>query len=85
MTTGPQPPVTPKQQLLPLLAITPEQFQSFCRDLVKELPGIVECHQHGVQGDPQHGIDLVATTDSTETCPRSKRPPIPTDVRCSAT
>jgi hypothetical protein len=67
MTTGSPPPVRPTQQLLPLLAITPEQFQSFCRDLVKELPGIVECHQHGVQGDPQQGIDLVATTDSGDT------------------
>jgi len=68
VTAGlPAPPVIPKQQLLPLLAITPEQFQSFCRDLVKELPGIVECHQHGVQGDPQGGIDLVATTDTGET------------------
>lgn len=67
MTVGSPPPVRPVQQQLPLLAITPEQFQSFCRDLVKELPGIVECHQHGVQGDPQHGIDLVATTDTGET------------------
>lgn len=67
MTAEGPPPVRPTQQLLPLLAITPEQFQSFCRDLVKELPGIVECHQYGVQGDPQRGIDLVATTNTGET------------------
>ncbi|HEX3535010.1 MAG TPA: hypothetical protein VHT23_12415 [Gemmatimonadaceae bacterium] len=59
--------VTPAKQLLPLLEITPEQFQSFCRDFVAVLPGVIECHQYGVLGDPQEGIDLVATMDTDDT------------------
>lgn len=59
--------VRPTEQLLPLLSVIPERFQSFCRDLVAALPDIVECHQWGVQGDPQGGIDLVATTTSGNT------------------
>jgi hypothetical protein len=62
MTAESPPSVRPMQLLLPLLAITPEQFESFCRDLVKELPGIVECHKHGVQGDAQQGVDLLQPT-----------------------
>lgn len=47
-------------QRLPLHDLTPDDFESFCRDFISELPGVVECHRYGVQGNPQRGIDLVA-------------------------
>lgn len=62
--TEPRPAATPTVQVLPLFDLTPERFQSFCRDLITALPEIVECHQYGVSGNPQLGIDLVATTTS---------------------
>lgn len=72
--SDPRPAVTPTAQLLPLLDLTPERFQSFCRDLISALPDIVECHQYGVSGNPQLGIDLVATTTSGDTvCHQCRR------------
>jgi hypothetical protein len=66
--------VRPTVQLLPLLALRPERFQSFCRDLVSALPEVVECHQYGVSGDPQGGIDLVSTDVTGETvCHQCRR------------
>lgn len=59
--------VAPTAQLLPLLDVSPERFQSFCRDFVAEFPHIVECHQYGVSGNAQLGIDLVATTSGADT------------------
>lgn len=66
---GPYPPAatTPTAQYLPLAALTFGRFQSFCRDLVQELPNVASCEQYGVPGDPQGGIDLVATVRSGET------------------
>lgn len=64
----------PTAQHLRLSELTFGRFQSFCRDLVQELPNVASCEQYGVPGDPQQGIDLVATTKSGETeCHQCRR------------
>lgn len=63
----PQPPIQPTEQFLPLLGVSFKQFQRFCRDLLEAKEDIIECHQFGVEGNPQRGIDLVATTKMGET------------------
>lgn len=47
---------------LPLMDLEWPAFERFCSDLVQGLPHVNRCHRYGVQGDPQQGIDLVAST-----------------------
>jgi len=58
---APTPPVQVRPELLPLGQISWERFEVFCRALVLQLPGVIDCHQYGKTGSKQRGIDLTAT------------------------
>lgn len=63
-TSKPQkikPPVISSPALLPFEDLGWEQFEAFCCELISLLPSFENCRRHGVQGDKQQGIDLVAT------------------------
>jgi hypothetical protein len=51
---------TPRDSLLELAddRVTPHDFEHFCLELVRQLPGVAGAHTYGVPGDPQNGIDI---------------------------
>lgn len=51
-------PVRPLLTQLPFPSLTPQQFESFCRDLLRALHPEAEVSSFGVSGDPQEGIDI---------------------------
>lgn len=73
------PPVTLPPELLPLNDdnFHWERFEAFCRDLVSRLPGVKTCYRYGVQGNRQHGVDLIADMEDGSTwglsCKQYKR------------
>ena len=58
---GVKPPVRPRLQHLPFNELSWEQFEALCAALIEANPLTVDCHLHGVPGDEQLGIDIVAT------------------------
>jgi hypothetical protein len=56
---------TPRDALLELASgrLTPRDFEHFCLELVRQLPGVVDAHTYGVPGDAQDGIDLHTDLD----------------------
>ena len=54
-------PVRPLNDYIPLYALSPDKFEQFCVDFVRELyPKAIEVHRYGTQGFKQDGIDLHA-------------------------
>ncbi|HEY1379320.1 MAG TPA: restriction endonuclease, partial [Gemmataceae bacterium] len=60
------PPVRSLAERLPFQELHWRRFQLFCQDLIPLLPGVRDCHQYGVEGNPQDGIDLIADLDGGE-------------------
>ena len=59
---------------LPIDSLTPEDFERFCRSLVKALYPTAEVYRFGSQGDKQDGIDLCAQeSDGSITTYQCKR------------
>jgi hypothetical protein len=56
---------TPRDALLELAGdqLMPRDFEHFCLELVRQLPGVVDAHTYGVPGDAQDGIDIHADLD----------------------
>lgn len=47
----------------PFYRMAKQNFQPFCRDLLQRQPGVATCDVYGVNGQSQHGIDLLAHRD----------------------
>jgi hypothetical protein len=59
-------PVLSRPEQLPLHELTWRRFQVFCQDLISRLEDVTDCHQYGVEGNRQDGIDLFAIMKSGE-------------------
>ncbi|MBX6334230.1 helix-turn-helix domain-containing protein, partial [Candidatus Saccharibacteria bacterium] len=51
-------PVRPLLATLPFNALSEDDFERFCRDLVQRMYPKSETHRYGYQGHTQHGIDI---------------------------
>lgn len=62
------PPVLPRPDRLPLNdpSFSWDRFESFCLDFISRLPGVINCHRYGKQGDCQQGIDILAQLENGE-------------------
>jgi NACHT domain/HEAT repeats/Restriction endonuclease len=56
------PPVVTRNQVLPFNQLSWENFERLILRLIRQTGTISSCSIYGVQGDTQHGIDILATT-----------------------
>lgn len=66
-----------RPESLPYASLTPENFELFCRDLIKLLNRGAEVHRLGTKGNNQYGIDIYASEagklTATYQCKRHKQ------------
>lgn len=55
-----KPPTQSKAQDLPFNSLSWELFEGLCVALIEVQPVTINCNLYGVQGDAQHGIDIIA-------------------------